>query len=130
MPLSPSRDLYTNCHRNHHHAQRPNSPQTVPLTGPGGTSSLCLGVASGGTASSTVTAGATATYALSIGGAGMSGTASLTCTGAPTEATCSVPASVTLSATTASTFNPALSQSDRFKTLNYKNLRDLREFVL
>lgn len=89
----------------------PNSPQTVPLTGTGGASSL--GVASGGTASATVAAGSAASYALTIGGAGMSGTASLACTGAPIGATCSVPASVTLSATTASTFNASITTTAR-----------------
>jgi hypothetical protein len=58
------------------------SPQTVSLTGTGGTPSLGLGVASGGSASATVSAGATATYSLSIGGSGLSA-GSLTCTGAP-----------------------------------------------
>lgn len=91
----------------------PNSPQTVPLTGTGGASSLGLGVASGGTASATVAAGSAASYALTIGGAGMSGTASLACTGAPIGATCSVPASVTLSATTASTFNASITTTAR-----------------
>jgi hypothetical protein len=91
----------------------PNSPQTVPLTGTGGTASIGLGVASGGTASATVAAGTTASYALAIGGAGMSGIASLTCTGAPTGATCSVPANVTLSATTASTFKASVTTTAR-----------------
>jgi hypothetical protein len=91
----------------------PNSPQTVALTGTGATSSVGLGVASGGSASATVTAGATATYALTIGGSGMSGTASLTCTGTPTGAMCSVPATVLISASTASTFSATVTTTAR-----------------
>jgi hypothetical protein len=99
----------------------PNTPQTVALTGnvqtptspPTPPTTIGLGLASGGSASATVTAGATATYALSIGGAGMAGTASLSCSGAPTGATCSVPATVTLSATTASSFNVSVPTTSR-----------------
>jgi hypothetical protein len=91
----------------------PGSPQTVSLTGTGKTPSLGLAVASGGSASATVSAGATATYALSVGGAGMAGTATLTCTGAPTGAACSVPVSLPLSATTASSFNVSVSTTAR-----------------
>jgi hypothetical protein len=101
----------------------PDSPQTVALTGTGGGSSsgggsgggtgggtgappsIGIGVPTGGSTSATVTAGSTATYSLAIGGAGLSGTASLTCTGAPTGATCSVPNSIALNATTPSSFN-------------------------
>lgn len=96
-----------------------NSPQTVALSGSTTTGAplpppgIGLGVASGGSATATVAAGATATYALSIGGSGMAGTASLTCTGAPTGATCSVPASVPLNATTASTFKVSVSTTAR-----------------
>jgi len=64
--------------------------------------SLGLSVAAGSSGSATVAAGATAS--LAIGGAGMSGTASLTCTGAPAGATCSVPATVTISASAPSNF--------------------------
>ena len=99
----------------------PGSTQTVALTGTGGTPSLGLGVASGGSASATVTAGAIATYALSIGGSGMTGTASLTCTGVPTGATCSVPAAVTLSASSASTFNASVSTTSRSHVWLYPN---------
>jgi hypothetical protein len=93
------------------------SPQIVALTGnmasPSPPPGIGLGVASGGSASATVTAGATATYALSIGGSGMSGTASLTCTGAPTGAVCSVPATVSLNASSASTFNASVTTTSR-----------------
>ena len=90
----------------------PDSPQSVPLTGnaaPG----IGLGVASGGSASATIAAGATATYALSVGGSGMSGTASLTCTGAPTGAACSVPATIPLNSSSASTFNASVTTTPR-----------------
>jgi hypothetical protein len=67
------------------------SPQTVALTGAG--VDFSLGVASGGSMTSTVTAGQTATYNLQI------------CTGAPAAATCSVsPASVMLGGATPSQF--------------------------
>jgi hypothetical protein len=78
-----------------------------------------VGVAPGGSASDTVTAGATTTYALSIGGAGMSGTASLTYTGAPTGAVCSVPATVPLNAASASTFNVSVTTTSRSPTTSY-----------
>jgi hypothetical protein len=99
------------------------SPQIVALTGnvaiqtqPG----IGLGVASGGSASATVTAGGTATYGLSIGGSGMTGTASLTCTGAPTAAVCSVPATVLLNATSASTFNASVTTTSRSAVAFYR----------
>ncbi len=94
----------------------PDSPQIVALTGNAasqGPPSIGLGVPPGGSASATVTAGATATYALAIGGSGVSGTASLTCTGAPTGAVCSVPATVPLDATSASTFNANVTTTSR-----------------
>jgi hypothetical protein len=87
------------------------TPQTVPLTG--GTQSLGLGVASGGSASATVTAGQTATYSLSIGGQGVGGTATFTCTGAPTGATCNVPATAMVSATTASKISVSVTTTAR-----------------
>jgi hypothetical protein len=73
------------------------SPHSVSLTGTG--VSLGLASASGGSTSATVSAGTTAGYSLVIGGAGIAGTATITCTGAPRGATCSVPGTVTLSAT-------------------------------
>jgi hypothetical protein len=80
------------------------TPQVVMLAGRGASPSLGLGVPSGGSSSATVAPGATASYMLAIGGAGMAGTASLSCTGAPTGATCTVPAMATVSASTPSTF--------------------------
>jgi len=87
------------------------SPQTVPLSGVG--ADLGLSIASGGSASATVSAGQSANYNLSIGGGGVSGTATLTCKGAPMGADCSVPSSVSVSATTASTFKVAVSTTSR-----------------
>jgi hypothetical protein len=98
----------------------PNSPQTVPLTG-NAAPDIGLGVASGGSASATVTAGATATYALSAGGSGMSGTASLTCTGAPTGATCSVPATIPLNTSSASPFNASVTTTSRSAMGSYRH---------
>jgi hypothetical protein len=77
----------------------PNSPQTVTLTGIGAAPGLGLGIPSGGSNSATVAAGATATYALTIGGMRMSGTVSLSCAGAPAGSTCTVPATETIRAT-------------------------------
>jgi hypothetical protein len=95
----------------------PDSPQIVALTGnavsSGPPPSIGLGVAPGCSASATVAAGATATYGLSIGGSGSSGTASLTCTGAPTGAACTVPGTVPLDATSASTFNASVTTTSR-----------------
>jgi Abnormal spindle-like microcephaly-assoc'd, ASPM-SPD-2-Hydin len=84
-----------------------NSPQSVTLTGTGTgvNPSLGLGVASGASSSASVKAGNSATYMLSIGGAGISGTASLSCTGAPTGATCSVPSTVSVTGASASSFS-------------------------
>jgi|HubBroStandDraft_5_1064220.scaffolds.fasta_scaffold02872_2 hypothetical protein len=102
-----------------------NSPQTLALTGAGtGTTAspppnVGLGIASSGSASATVTAGATATYAFTIGGAGMSGTASLACAGAPSAATCSVPATVSLNAATPSLFRVNVTTTARSQVMFY-----------
>ncbi|WP_353072170.1 choice-of-anchor D domain-containing protein [Tunturiibacter gelidiferens] len=73
------------------------SPQTVTLSG-AGVQPLTLGVGTGGSTTTTVTGGQTATYNLSLSGSpGFSGTVALTCSGAPQNATCSiVPSTVTL----------------------------------
>jgi Beta-propeller repeat/Abnormal spindle-like microcephaly-assoc'd, ASPM-SPD-2-Hydin len=89
------------------------SPQTVSLTGTGAGPGLGLGLPTGGSGSATVAAGATASYTLAVGGAGLSGTASLTCTGAPTGADCSVPATVNISSTNAVSFNVSVSTTSR-----------------
>jgi hypothetical protein len=69
------------------------------------TTGLGLGVPSGDSSSATIVAGQTATYTLSIGGAGLSGTASLSCSGSPMRANCSVPVSEPFSSTVPATFN-------------------------
>jgi FG-GAP-like repeat len=57
-----------------------------------------------GGASATIAAGKTATYSISVGGAGFAGSVALSCSGAPTAATCAVsPASVTLNGSAAAT---------------------------
>ena len=89
-----------------------NSPQNVALSGTGASPSIGLSAGSNST-TATVPAGQTASYTLSIGGADLGGTASLTCTGAPQGATCSVPSSVTVSGTTASTFNVSVTTTSR-----------------
>ena len=61
---------------------------------------MMLTVALGSSNSATVAAGATATYNIAIRGlSGFSGAASLTCSGEPHRCTCSVPASISVSAT-------------------------------
>jgi hypothetical protein len=91
-----------------------NSPQIINLSGTGGSPpSIGLVVSSGGSSSATVTAGQTASYTLSLGGAGMSGTANLTCSGAPLDAVCTIPASETISASTALSFKVTVSTSPR-----------------
>ncbi len=77
------------------------SPQAVPISGTGTAASLGLGTSSTGSTSATVTAGATATYSLVMGGGGIAGIATLTCANAPRGATCSVPGSINLKATSA-----------------------------
>jgi hypothetical protein len=57
---------------------------------------LGLVVPTGGSNTQTVQAGSVATYSLSIGGMGWSGQVTLSCTGAPTGATCSFPAGVSM----------------------------------
>ena len=66
------------------------SPQTVVLYGQG--VDFTLAIASGSSASATVSPGGTATYALVVTSEGSTGnlTVSLACSGAPSEATCSV----------------------------------------
>ena len=75
------------------------SPQMVSLAGTA-VPSLNLTIAP----PATVTAGQSATYSLSIGGAGESGTAALGCTVAPAGPACSVPPTVSVNGTTATTF--------------------------
>jgi hypothetical protein len=92
------------------------SPQTVSLTGTGtgtGSGGLGLSVPSGGSNTTTVAPGQTATYTLSIGGAGMSGTASLTCSGAPKGAQCSVPATEPLNPNSSANFAVTVTTTSR-----------------
>jgi hypothetical protein len=101
-----------------------NSPQMIPLSGTGISGSLNLGPAHGGSTSATVQAGQPVGYQLSIGGVGFSGTASLSCTGAPTGATCSVPASMNISAIVATPFNVSVTTTSRtMSMLHPGNLR-------
>lgn len=83
----------------------PGSPQSVGLTGTG--TDFSIGLAPGGSATATVTAGSPATYSLQVTPiSGFGGTVALSCTGAPLESTCmpSV-ASASLSGNTAATFS-------------------------
>ncbi len=104
-----------------------NSPQTISLTGTGtAPPSIGLGVPLGGSNSATVAAGQPASYTLSIGGTGMSGSATLTCTGAPQGAMCSVPATATVSATTATSVQVSATTTSR--TMASVNSRGMIRF--
>ena len=73
----------------------PGSPHTVALSGTG--QDFNFAPASGSSTSAALAAGQAATYTLSMAGqGGLSGTVTLSCTGAPSEATCTVPGSVTV----------------------------------
>ena len=86
--------------------------QTVALTSAASTLSLTVKVTDA-SPSQTVTAGATATYNLSVSG-NQSVTAAITCTGAPTAATCSAsPASVAVTAAAAGTFKVSVTTTAR-----------------
>jgi sugar lactone lactonase YvrE len=63
------------------------NPQSVELTGAG--TDFAVGLAPGGSATATVTAGGPATYNLQVSGlGGFNGAVELSCTGAPSESTC------------------------------------------
>jgi FG-GAP-like repeat/FG-GAP repeat len=89
------------------------SPQTIALSGTGLPGALNFQVAPGNSSSAIVAAGNKVVYILAIGGGGFSGTATLACTGAPTGATCSVPATVKVSATQASLVVVSVSTTSR-----------------
>jgi sugar lactone lactonase YvrE len=95
-----------------------NSPQSIPVGGTG--LDFQIVVASGGSSSATVTAGATASYSLqvtTVGGASNSDSiaVTLTCLGAPTGATCTVPsAPVTVTPATSANINVSISTTHAF----------------
>ena len=83
-----------------------NSPHMVSLSGTGtAVPDFTLGTASGGSSSSTISAGQTATFSLALASVGsFSGTVNLTCAVAPAlapAAVCSVPSSVSVSGNSA-----------------------------
>jgi hypothetical protein len=83
----------------------PGSPQSVGLTGTG--TDFSVGLAPGGSATATVTAGSPATYNLQVTAiSGFNGAVTLSCTGAPQNSTC-IPseASATPNGNTAATFS-------------------------
>jgi hypothetical protein len=83
----------------------PGSPQSVGLTGTG--TDFSIGLALGGSATATVTAGSPATYNLQVTPiSGFNGAVALSCTGAPQNSTC-IPseASATPNGNTAATFS-------------------------
>ncbi len=82
------------------------SPQTVTLSGTAPDAPFAIAPQTGGSTSSTVTAGQPASYALSMTPAdGYSGTVSLTCSSLPTNASCSfTPSSLPLSGGKSATF--------------------------
>ena len=78
-----------------------------------GNPGLGLDVAQGWSGSLSITAGQSGAYTLAIGGDGMSGTATLTCTGAPLGATCTMPATIAFSATSATNFDCTVTTTSR-----------------
>ncbi len=83
----------------------PSSPQSVGLSGSG--TDFSIGLAPGGSATATVTAGGPATYNLQVTAiSGFNGAVTLSCTGAPQNSTC-IPseASATPNGNTAATFS-------------------------
>ncbi len=89
-----------------------NTSQTVALSGTAAVAGVGLTAGSNST-TATISPGQTASYTLSIGGAGMSGAATLACSGAPQGATCSVPGSVTVNGASPSTVNVSVSTTAR-----------------
>ena len=78
-----------------------------------GSPGLGLDVAPGWTGSLSIAAGQSGAYTLAIGGDGISGTATLTCTGAPLGATCTMPATIAFSGTSASNFDCTVTTTSR-----------------
>jgi sugar lactone lactonase YvrE len=91
----------------------PGSPQSVGLTGTG--TDFSIGLAPGGSATATVTAGSPATYNLQVTAiSGFNGTVSLSCTGAPLESTCmSSEGSATPNGNTAAAFSVQVTTTAR-----------------
>ncbi len=88
--------------------------QTIALMGTGlATASLGLGIATGSSSSATVAAGASASYILTIGGEAVEGTASLSCAGLPRGVSCSLPPTIPVSGTVASTFSVNVTTTSR-----------------
>jgi hypothetical protein len=105
------------------------SPQVVSISETG--SDIGLAATPGGSTSATVTAGATATYNLVVGGGGLSGTATITCSGAPTGATCSVPSSITLNTASATSLTVTVTTTSRTSAaLLPRNLQWFWAFVV
>ena len=91
-----------------------NAPQSVGLSGTGvAAPSFTFGVGSGGSSSSTISAGGTATFGLAITPTGsFSGTVNFSCSVAPAMTPpplCSVPSSVSVSGTSATTVTVTVS---------------------
>ena len=87
-----------------------NSPQAIALSGTGAQTPFVIAPQAGGSATTTVTAGQPANYALLLTPAtGYSGTISLSCTGLPANASCSfTPATLALAGGKAANFTVAI----------------------
>ena len=88
------------------------APQTVALTGVG-IAGVGLSISAEGSSNASVLAGQSANYKLSIGGPVLNGTALLSCSGAPRGAQCSLPASESSSAVTATDFVVTVTTTSR-----------------
>jgi hypothetical protein len=93
-----------------------NSPQTIPLTGTGGTPKLGLMVGPNSSLTATLNQGF-ATYILQIGGQGIGGSGTATCSGAPAGINCSVPPLGPVSATSPSLINIGVSTTTHSHSL-------------
>lgn len=91
------------------------SPHTVALSGTG--ISLGLAISSGSSGTATVSAGQSASYNLSIGGAGVGGMTTITCSMVVPRANCSVPTSVNVNYSTAANFVVVVTTSSRSTAL-------------
>jgi hypothetical protein len=97
-------------------------PQPVTLSGIGQGFSM----ASSGSSTATISPGQTANYSISISpDGGFNQTVALRCTGAPTGATCTLPASVTLNGSSPTTINVAVTTSGNTVNQLFRNLYSL-----
>ena len=89
------------------------SATSAPLTQIVNLQGLGLAIGTGGSSSNTVSAGGTASYNRSIGGAGFSGVATIACSLALTGSNCSVPSTMNVTQNVASNFAATVTTTPR-----------------